>query len=612
LETGDPRQVFWDGTKFIIPINRGGGNALATFVYSYDGQVWYTPGFLAPFDSGQKMWWLAWNGTTYVAANNDGGFSLASSPDGFAWTTRLSAGACSVVEWGGNIFLALVGTGTSAVRTSPDGITWTQRTHSVIQNPQFPTWNGNAWYMTGLNAAGTSNVIAKSVDNGVNWTIVATFAGTNYGGLAARMFSNAPLLPSRTPIDPPATTDEFLIVSGIGSNARRSYVSFNGQDWSSNIGFSGSHKPVWTGSNWISPARKSANGLTWRTTTGSTDTSGCSPVAWNGRVAVFFDNCTGQIRTSADGQTWATQATGSVFTGATVADITWGQDRFLASIVRANSTSHYAYSFDASTWVAGGLIWASNAAAVTPNRILWNGSYWIAGGISRDVCTNLARSTDGYTWSNVGAVTTPVRGLEWNGDIWVASASNAFWTSPDGTTWTSNGVPTGVFTTAGGSDIAWTGSAWYAIGAASNNNNWAVARSLDGSNWALVTTFPDTSGGVVQPYITARQFTAVRPATAPTGSLVVSEVSGTSLTIGSSNVNRSFYLTNSGFNALSLPSSANQYDGGSYWSLRNATNASMSITLTNTLNLTSPLILPSSNTQTLVVSRDTSNTILLL
>jgi hypothetical protein len=94
--------------------------------------------------------------------------------------------------------------------------------------------------------------------------------------------------------------------------------------------------------------------------------------------------------------------------------------------------------------------------------------------------------------------------------------------------------------------------------------------------------------------------------------LVVSDISATSLTLVSSNINRTFYLTNSGFNAVTLPTTVRSYIGGSYWSLRNATASQLTITLTNTLNLTSPLIIPSSNTQTLVVSRDTSNTILLL
>jgi hypothetical protein len=94
--------------------------------------------------------------------------------------------------------------------------------------------------------------------------------------------------------------------------------------------------------------------------------------------------------------------------------------------------------------------------------------------------------------------------------------------------------------------------------------------------------------------------------------IAVIEATGTSQTLSSANYNTYFYLTNSGFNALTLPSSTATTAAGNFWSLRNATNASLSITLTNTLNLTSPLLIPSSNTQTLAVSGASSNTILLL
>ena len=94
--------------------------------------------------------------------------------------------------------------------------------------------------------------------------------------------------------------------------------------------------------------------------------------------------------------------------------------------------------------------------------------------------------------------------------------------------------------------------------------------------------------------------------------ITVLEATGTSQTLSSSNYNTYFYLTNSGFNAVTLPSSTPTSAGGNFWALRNATNTSISITLTNTLNLTSPLIIPSSNTQTLAISGATSNTILLL
>ncbi len=93
--------------------------------------------------------------------------------------------------------------------------------------------------------------------------------------------------------------------------------------------------------------------------------------------------------------------------------------------------------------------------------------------------------------------------------------------------------------------------------------------------------------------------------------MLVQEVSGTSLTLSSTNYNYFFYLTNSGFNAVTLPSSTAISAGGNYWSLRNATAGSLSITLTNTLSLTSPLVIPSGNSTTLTISGVTSNTILL-
>lgn len=92
----------------------------------------------------------------------------------------------------------------------------------------------------------------------------------------------------------------------------------------------------------------------------------------------------------------------------------------------------------------------------------------------------------------------------------------------------------------------------------------------------------------------------------------VTEVSGTSMTLASSNYSTYFYVTNSGFNAVTLPSTTATSDAGAFWTIMNSTASSLSITLTNTLNLVSPLIIPSNNAQSLVVSAVTSNTILLL
>jgi hypothetical protein len=93
--------------------------------------------------------------------------------------------------------------------------------------------------------------------------------------------------------------------------------------------------------------------------------------------------------------------------------------------------------------------------------------------------------------------------------------------------------------------------------------------------------------------------------------MLVQEVSGTSLTLSATNYNYFFYLTNSGFNAVTLPSSTATSAGGNFWLLRNATAGNLAITLTNTLSLTSPLVIPSGNSTTLTISGVTSNTILL-
>jgi hypothetical protein len=151
----------------------------------------------------------------------------------------------------------------------------------------------------------------------------------------------------------------------------------------------------------------------------------------------------------------------------------------------------------------------------------------------------------------------------------------------------------------------------------------------NGGSGAVILAYPLLQfGSTVTPYgtvgIDASANIALTPVTnvvvnGPTnvlgkfyGRLPVTELSGTSTTLASSNYNTYFYLTNSGFNALTLPSSTAIADGGSFWTLRNATTSSLSMTLTNTLSLTSPLVIPPANSQTLVVSSITSNTILLM
>jgi hypothetical protein len=72
-----------------------------------------------------------------------------------------------------------------------------------------------------------------------------------------------------------------------------------------------------------------------------------------------------------------------------------------------------------------------------------------------------------------------------------------------------------------------------------------------------------------------------------------------------------FYITNSGFNAITLPSSTPTSQGGTFFQFKNSTSSSLSITLTNTLGLSSPVAISPSNAITFVVSPSDANTMLL-
>jgi len=143
-------------------------------------------------------------------------------------------------------------------------------------------------------------------------------------------------------------------------------------------------------------------------------------------------------------------------------------------------------------------------------------------------------------------------------------------------------------------DIYWNGTNYYTV----RNAGPTGPTGPSGTNGSTGATGPAGSNGSTG--ATGPAFTT----------LTISEVTGTSQTLSSSNYSTYFYLTNSGFNSLTLPSSTATTDGGRYWVLRNATNGYLSITLTNTLNLTSPITIAPTNSLTLAISGVSANTIL--
>jgi hypothetical protein len=75
--------------------------------------------------------------------------------------------------------------------------------------------------------------------------------------------------------------------------------------------------------------------------------------------------------------------------------------------------------------------------------------------------------------------------------------------------------------------------------------------------------------------------------------------------------NSYIYLTNTGFGAVTLPTATATTSGGTYFQLKNSTASYMSITLTNTLGLVTPVVIAPSNAITFVVSPTTADRMLL-
>lgn len=96
------------------------------------------------------------------------------------------------------------------------------------------------------------------------------------------------------------------------------------------------------------------------------------------------------------------------------------------------------------------------------------------------------------------------------------------------------------------------------------------------------------------------------------GRLPVSVVTATTqaLTFGS-NDNSYFYITNSSFSNITTPGATTTGQGGCFWQFRNATSSFLSVTLTNSLSLVSPISIAPNNSVTLVVSPVSNNTLLL-
>lgn len=183
-----------------------------------------------------------------------------------------------------------------------------------------------------------------------------------------------------------------------------------------------------------------------------------------------------------------------------------------------------------------------------------------------------------------------------------AAGSNSTVAGPTGPTGASSGG-------GGGGATITTPGPGFLLSSTGTSSNVIVAQSnvvLTGTGLGVFTTAPRAGLGSAN---------ALDVSGSVYGRLPVTVVTGTSVDISTnyaSLANSYLYITNSGFNTITNPSTTSTSQGGTFFQFKNATSSSLSVTMANSVTIASPVIIPPSNAITLVVSPTTSNTFLLL
>jgi hypothetical protein len=273
------------------------------------------------------------NGIFVAVAYTGTGNRVMTSPDGFTWTERTSAGDSDwrSVTFGNGLFVAVASAGTSRVMTSPDGITWTLR--STLNNEWRSVAFGNGTFVA-VASSGTNNRVMTST-NGTTWT-ARTSAANNlwqsvtYGNNLFVAVSSDGTSRVMTSID--GTT--WTLRTAAAANEWQSVTFGNGTYVA--VSSSGTGNRVMT----------STNGTTWTSRTSAANNNWRSVTYGDGVfVAVALSGTGNRVMTSPDGTTWTirTSAANNSWTS-----VTYGQALFVAvsfdGIARVMTSSLYSPS----------------------------------------------------------------------------------------------------------------------------------------------------------------------------------------------------------------------------------------------------------------------------
>ncbi len=296
--------------KGLTLVHTGQGNRLlaADFhngrIVAFDDnyEVVNLPGaFVDPTQPTDKLASVAWNGTAFVVAGDDG--VVLTSTDASTWTTRFSGTSTNLAGVAGNtaVVVALGENGT--IISSPDGSTWTSRTSGTANALAGITSN-----LTEFVAVGASGTVLTSTD-GSTWTTQTSNSTSFLEGVAANL-------------------TEFVAVGTAGTVL----TSPDGVTWTTQA--SGTLNTlfgvVWNGTEYVAVGDTgtlltSPNGVFW-TIQNPGVTTALHSVTWSGTQFVAVGD-EGTILTSPDGLTATVQVSG---TSNDLYGVTWNGTQFVA------------------------------------------------------------------------------------------------------------------------------------------------------------------------------------------------------------------------------------------------------------------------------------------
>jgi hypothetical protein len=481
--SGTFHSLMYNGSNTFIAIG-GSPNSSASngVIRSTDGYNWLMsntmPSTGYTFARGAQG-----NGWFVTARNNTGNFATRTR-DGIRWEqTCLPQSFWADATFDNNRYMAVAGsqTVTNMLAYSDDGITWTSSVFPVSSRWSRVRYGNGVWIAIAGEAA-TTNIAARSTDNGLTWVQITLPATLTWTGLAYS-----------------STLRAWVAVAGTASATASYAISFdNGITWQlrtmpSNTTWSGI---TWTGTNFVAIAggsgattiaATSPDGLNWTARTLPTSATWKSVEFANNVVVTVAGHTTATTAaaTSVDnGASWTarTLPTSAIWNGLAYANGVWMSVAGFSGANTAATTS----SDNGVTWVSRSLpvsaSWSGVAAAANGRFVA------ITGGTTSNTITAYSDNA-GVTWvqahNDIMPANTTWSALAYGNNTFVAVAGwggatqNVATSNTDGITWVSRTLPSSQQWT----DVQYSNGVFVAVAGAGTSTTIAATSADNGATW---------------------------------------------------------------------------------------------------------------------------------